>query len=89
LALRKLASFVVANGTEVVANPRVLIAVAVIGCVAVWSASQLNRNVYEAAHVLPMLVIFAMLCFSLPATAPDGAKGVAAQPIRAVVLFAV
>lgn len=91
LALRKLAGFVVENGFKAVAKPSVLIAVAILGCVVVWSASQLNRNVYEAAHVLPMLVIFAMLCFSLPAVSDsaDGAKAFAVQPLGAVVLFAV
>jgi hypothetical protein len=47
-------------------EPRVLIAFSLLACIFVWGASQVNRNDYEAAHILPMLVIFALLCFSLP-----------------------
>jgi hypothetical protein len=47
-------------------EPRVLIALAILACVLVWGASQLHKNVYESAHILPLLVIFAMLCLSSP-----------------------
>jgi hypothetical protein len=39
-----------------------------------WGASQLNKNVYEAAHILPMLTIFVLLCLSLP-----GAGGISGR----------
>lgn len=39
------------------AEPRFLVGAAVAGCVMVWGCSQINRNVYEAAHMLPMLLL--------------------------------
>ncbi|MEO5587341.1 MAG: hypothetical protein ABIQ81_06570 [Novosphingobium sp.] len=51
-------------------EPRVLLALAIMACVMVWGASQVNRNVYEAGHVLPMLALFVALCLTLPAAWP-------------------
>jgi hypothetical protein len=49
------------------AEPRAILALAILACVLVWGASQVNRNPYEAAHVLPMLALFTVLCLTLPA----------------------
>jgi len=56
-----------ANGWRGVGEPRVLIAGAIVSCVLVWGASQLIKNVYEAAHTLPMLLLACVLAWSLPA----------------------
>lgn len=53
-------------GWRGLAEPRVPIVFAIFGCVLVWGASQLNKNVYEASHVLPMLLIAFALAWSLP-----------------------
>jgi hypothetical protein len=65
-----LVRFILRKRLGALAMPPALLALAVLGCVAVWGMSQVNRNPYEAAHVLPMLAIFIALCFSLP---DDGA----------------
>ena len=52
-------------------EPRVLIAGAIVACVLVWGASQLSKNVYEAAHILPILLLACVLTWSLPAAAPS------------------
>ncbi|MGE3691049.1 MAG: hypothetical protein AB7F98_06680 [Novosphingobium sp.] len=45
---------------------RVLIALALLGCLAAWGASQLNRNHYEAAQYLPMTIVLYAMCLTLP-----------------------
>ena len=47
-------------------DPRWLAALTLLAIVAIWGASQLNRNVYEAAHVLPALVLALLLALTLP-----------------------
>jgi hypothetical protein len=47
-------------------EPRAAIAVAILSCTLIWGASQLNKNSYEASHILPMLVIAFALIWSLP-----------------------
>lgn len=56
-----------ARGWRGLGEPRVLISGAIIACVMVWGASQLIKNVYEAAHTLPMLLLACVLAWSLPA----------------------
>lgn len=87
-ALRALLQFLAAGGVRRLLHPRVLIALAILGCVLVWGASQLHRNDYEAAHVLPMLVLFMVLCLSLPRSDAAGQALVPARFVRAMVLFA-
>ncbi|WP_353227448.1 hypothetical protein [Novosphingobium sp.] len=89
LALRALVRFVADTGLRALAQPRVLIALAIAACVMVWGASQLRRNVYEAAHVLPMLVLFAVLCLTLPRRDPDGTAAFPRWLAGAAALFAV
>lgn len=48
------------------AEPRLVLATSLLGVVTVWGVSQLNRNVYEAAHVLPALVLAMILSLTLP-----------------------
>ncbi|MBX7481750.1 hypothetical protein [Qipengyuania qiaonensis] len=47
-------------------EPRLLLATALIGACAVWAISQLNRNDYEAGHILPSLVVALLLILTLP-----------------------
>ena len=47
-------------------DPRWLTASTLLAIVAIWGASQLNRNIYEAAHVLPALVLALLLSLTLP-----------------------
>lgn len=51
-------------------EPRTILAATILACLLVWGASQVNRNVYEATHVLPMLALFVALCLSLPPQQP-------------------
>jgi hypothetical protein len=66
LALFRLASFVRPRGWRGVREPRALLAAAILACVLVWGASQINRNPYEAGQILPMLAVFFVLSFTLP-----------------------
>jgi hypothetical protein len=59
--------FAAQTGWAALRDPRLIVAAAIFGAMLVWSESQINRNVYEAAHVLPMLVVAMVLCLSLPA----------------------
>ncbi|BAT60009.1 hypothetical protein GJW-30_1_02544 [Variibacter gotjawalensis] len=68
IAIAFLIAFVVRRGLLAFGDTRVVIAVSVAAVIAAWGASQLNRNVYEAAHVLPMLAIFIVICWSLRTT---------------------
>ncbi|MGV3553791.1 MAG: hypothetical protein ACO1OD_00895 [Croceibacterium sp.] len=63
-----------ATGWRGLGEPQVLIAGAIVGCVLVWGASQLIKNVYEAAHTLPMLLMACVLTWSLPAAVPSRAS---------------
>ena len=47
-------------------EPRLLIAGAIVACVLVWGASQLIKNVYEAAHILPMLLLLVIVMYIRP-----------------------
>jgi hypothetical protein len=66
LTMLTLVGFFSRAGWRGLAEPRVLIACAIFGCVLVWGASQLNKNVYEASHVLPLLLVCFALIWSLP-----------------------
>ncbi|MDF8331636.1 hypothetical protein [Novosphingobium cyanobacteriorum] len=68
-ALLSLTMHIRANGLRSLFEPRPLLALALLGCVAIWGASQLNRNVYEAGHVLPALVLATLLALTLPRAA--------------------
>jgi hypothetical protein len=57
-------------------DPRIAMAVLLAGTVAVWSATQLIRNVYEAKFVLPVAMLAIVLALS-------GARGEGAAPSRA------
>ena len=48
------------------AEPRLMLALAILGCMLGWGASQFQLHVYEAGHVLPMLVIAVLLASALP-----------------------
>jgi hypothetical protein len=61
-----LARFIKGRKCGALLEPRVPIALCLFGLIAIWGASQLNKNVYEAAHVLPMLAVACLLCLTLP-----------------------
>jgi hypothetical protein len=61
-----LARFVKGRKCSALREPRVPIAVCLFCLIAIWGASQLNKNVYEAEHVLPMLAVACLLCLTLP-----------------------
>ena len=61
-----LVRFIKLRKRDALADPRVGIGLSLFAIIAVWGASQLNKNVYEAAHVLPMLAVASLLCLTLP-----------------------
>ncbi len=67
-ALWTLLCFLAAERSRAIAERRVPIAIMILGVTLVWGASQLNKNVYEASHILPMLILFVLLCLTLPGT---------------------
>ena len=75
VSLAMLAMFLRRKRLSGLAEPRALLATAILACIVVWSESQINRNPYEAAHVLPMLAVFCALCLTLP-------MGQASWPLR-------
>jgi len=66
LTVLALARHLFQTGWRGLFEPRVPIILAILGCVFVWGASQLNKNTYEASHVLPMLAVAFALAWSLP-----------------------
>lgn len=66
LGAGRLVVFLARERMKALVVPQALLALAVLACVEVWGVSQVNRNAYEAAHVLPMLAIFVALALSLP-----------------------
>jgi hypothetical protein len=70
LAVASMARFALAAKGRLFAEPRMVIAIALLGLVLVWGASQLNKNVYEAGHILPALAILGVLAATLPHPAP-------------------
>jgi hypothetical protein len=85
-ALICLLRFALREGLHVLAEPRAVLALATFACVAVWGASQVNRNVYEAAMILPLLAVFIVLCVTLPGTAGSPTPGPVA-PIPAALVW--
>ena len=81
-SLRALLWFASEHRVKALLEPRVPVALAILGCVVVWGMTQLKRNDYEAGHVLPMLAVFCMLALSLPR--PDRA-----EPVRTIAAAAV
>lgn len=47
--------------------PRFMLSAGLLGSVLIWGASQLNRNDYEAEHVLPVIVLAFLCALTLPA----------------------
>ncbi|MFT4025910.1 MAG: hypothetical protein QM676_03785 [Novosphingobium sp.] len=70
VALPRLLCFAWREKLRTLAEPRAVLALAILACVVVWGMSQVNRNVYEATHVLPLLVFFLVLCLTLPQSPP-------------------
>ncbi len=66
VAAYALVRFIASGRLRAVAEPRVVVAMAILASTMVWGGSQLNRNAYEAAQVLPLLAVFAVLCLTLP-----------------------
>jgi hypothetical protein len=66
LAVAALVRFAFSAKVRALAEPRFLPAVGLLGLVLVWGASQVNKNVYEAGHILPALAMLAVLAFTLP-----------------------
>ena len=46
-------------------HPAFVLAMTILACILVWSASQTIKNDYESAHVMPMLAIVVVLALSL------------------------
>lgn len=69
-AIAQLVFFLVREGVRGLSEPRALLALGIFASVVVWGASQINRNAYEAAAVLPMLIVFSVLCLTLPGGQP-------------------
>lgn len=88
IAAAKLARFLWRERLRALAEPRILPALAILACVIVWGASQVNRNVYEAAHILPMLVLFVVLCLTLPTAEPGGRTRALDWLVPAATVFA-
>ena len=63
-------------------DPRIAMAVLLAGTIAVWSATQLIRNVYEAKFVLPVAMLAIVLALA-------GARGEGETPSRATKSLAV
>jgi hypothetical protein len=84
-----LSRFLRRTGIRGLAEPRVLVALSIVGCVMVWGMSQLNRNVYEAAHVLPMLALAGVLCLSLRREEDKAQDRMLGRTVRAAVAVAV
>lgn len=71
LAFVGLLRFAVQQRWSAFRDPRFAIAIALAIVVAAWGAVQLNRNVYEASHILPAMAMFIVLCLSLPSGPHD------------------
>lgn len=65
-ALAELAHYLWRERLRALAEPRALIAIALLGCLGAWGASQLYRSFYETGHYLPMAAVFCAMCLSLP-----------------------
>lgn len=81
LAVVGMIRFVWSERSRALTEPRFLLALIILGCVFVWGCSQVNRNDYEASHVLPMLAMFLALALTLP--------GSESKLLRPLVLVAV
>jgi hypothetical protein len=66
LAVTALGRFAINARGRMFADPRMVVALALLGLVLAWGAFQLNKNVYEAGHILPSLAVLAALAFTLP-----------------------
>lgn len=51
-------------------EPKVPLALCLFAIILIWGASQLNKNVYESAHILPTLAVACLLCLTLPRDNP-------------------
>jgi hypothetical protein len=72
------------SGRRAWREPRLVLPLAILACVFVWGISQVNRNDYEAGHVVPMLVLALAMALTLPG------KGRLLRPVAlAAVLVAV
>ena len=61
-----LASFVKKRGRGALLEPKVPLALGLFAIICIWGASQMNKNVYESAHILPTLAVACLLCLTLP-----------------------
>jgi hypothetical protein len=68
LAIVAIGRFALSARGRMFAEPRAPVALGLLGLVLVWGSSQLNKNVYEAGHILPSLAIFTVLALTLPQT---------------------
>jgi hypothetical protein len=66
LAAFKMVQFARISPRGALGEPRFLLALTILACVFVWGCAQVNRNDYEAEHVLPMLAVFVALAVTLP-----------------------
>lgn len=53
------------QGFKALFTPRPLLALALVGTLLVWSASQVSKNAYEGAHVFPAWLAAILLAFTL------------------------
>lgn len=61
LALWAMARSIATKGLSQILVPRRLIALAILACLLVWGLSQVTKNMYEAAHVLPLAALAIVL----------------------------
>ncbi|WP_293970893.1 hypothetical protein [Sphingomonas sp.] len=61
-----LGQFLLERRIRALADPRFVLAAALLGVFAIWGGSQLKRNVYEAGHMLPVLILAMVLSLTLP-----------------------
>lgn len=69
LAAFRMVRFARSEHRAALGEPRFLLALVILACVFVWGCAQVNRNDYEAEHVLPMLAVFVALAVTLPGSA--------------------
>lgn len=86
LSLIALERFVVGAKRDALREPRVVLALTILAVTVIWGASQPIKDVYEAAHIVPLLSIFLVLCLTLPVKWPVSGAAFASVSAGAVTL---
>lgn len=75
LALWAMVRSIATKGLSQMLDPRRLVALAIVACLLVWGFSQVTKNMYEAAHVLPLAALAIVLMIGSDAAAPSRLLG--------------